>query len=129
MSKRRLSEKQHAAIAILTDPAAKDLTYREIAERVGVDESTLRRWRTKNDLFIDEMIRQTKRNAVSDLPKVMHAIPDIIVNSENAAMLRTWLQALGVLTEKVEIDNRTSGNDIDAIKADIERMRKRSSDE
>lgn len=129
MSKRRLSEKQHAAIVILTDPAAKDLTYREIAERVGVDESTLRRWRTKNDLFIDEMIRQTKRNAVSDLPKVMHAIPDIIVNSENAAMLRTWLQALGVLTEKVEIDNKTSGNDIDAIKADIERMRKRSSDE
>src|SRR5690625_2793888 len=125
MSK-RLSEKQYAAIALLTDPAAKDLLLKDIAERVGVSESTLRRWRTEDDTFINEVIAQSRRNAVVDLPRVMQAVPDIIINSENAAMLRTWLQSIGALTEKIEVDNiGTNDSDIGNIKAEIERMKRR----
>jgi|SRR5690625_644692 len=130
MSKRRLNEKQHAAIALLTDPASRDMTLKEIAERVGVSESTLRRWRTENDTFIDEVIAQTRRNAVADLPRVMQAVPDIIVNSENAAMFRTWLQSIGALTERVEVSNKGgSDEEMDDIKAKIERMRKGKDEE
>ena len=126
MSRRRLNEKQIAAIALLTDPSTKGMTLKEIAERVGVSESTLRRWRTENDIFIDEVIAQTRRNAVADLPRVMQAVPDIIINSENAAMLRTWLQSIGAITEKIEVDNKgTNDSDIGNIKAEIERMKRR----
>src|SRR5690625_1597900 len=129
MSK-RLSEKQYAAIALLTDPAAKDLLLKDIAERVGVSESTLRRWRTEDDTFINEVIAQSRRNAVVDLPRVMQAVPDIIINSENAAMLRTWLQAIGALTERIEVDNKGgSADDVDDIRAEIERMRRRDAGE
>jgi|SRR6185312_13689025 len=125
MSKRKLNEKQHAAIALLTDIGTYTLTYEEIADRVGVTPNTLRRWRTENDDFINEVIAQTRRNAVGDLPRVMRAVPDIIVNSENAAMLRTWLQAIGALTERIEVDNKSSSSDdIDDMKAQIERFRK-----
>lgn len=130
MSKRRLSEKQYAAIALLTDPAAKDLLLKDIAKRVGVSESTLRRWRTEDDAFINEVIAQSRRNAVVDLPRVMQAVPDIIINSENAAMLRTWLQAIGALTERIEVDNKGgSTDDVDDIRAEIERMRRRDAGE
>lgn len=125
MSKRRLNEKQIAAIALLTEVGTDRLTYEEIAERVGVSSSTLRRWRTEDEDFIAEVIAQTRRNAVADLPRVMKAVPDIIINSENAAMFRTWLQSIGALTEKIEVENKTSGSgDIDAMKAEIERFRK-----
>src|SRR5690625_2176036 len=124
MSRRRLNEKQIAAIALLTDPSTKGMTLKEIAERVGVSESTLRRWRTENDIFIDEVIAQTRRNAVADLPRVMQAVPDIIINSENTAMLRTWLQSIGAITEKIEVDNKGGSNaDIDDMRAQIERLR------
>lgn len=127
---KKLSEKQHAAIELLTEIGADSMEYQEIAERIGVSESTLRRWRTKDDTFIDEVIRQTKRKAVGDLPRVMRAVPDIIVDSENAAMLRTWLQSIGALTERVEVDNKTSSNDdVEDMKAKLERYRGGHSDE
>jgi len=124
MSKKRLNEKQIAAIALLTELGPEQLTYEEIAERIGVTPNTLRRWRTENDVFINEVIAQTRRNAVGDLPRVMRAIPNIIVDDKNAAMFRTWLQAIGALTEKVEIDTKSSGDvDMDAMKAQVERFR------
>lgn len=120
---KKLNEKQYAAIALLTD-FGHTLTYEEVAQRIDVSPSTLRRWRTQDEAFINEIISQSKRNAVADLPRVMNAIPDIIINSENAAMLRTWLQTIGALTDKVEVTtNATNNGDVDAIKAEIERMR------
>ena len=120
----KLNEKQIAAVALLTEVGTDSLTYEEIAERVGVTPNTLRRWRTQDDEFINEVIAQTRRNAVGDLPRVMRAVPDIIVNSENAAMLRTWLQSIGALTERVEVDNKTSGSDdVDAMRRQLERFK------
>lgn len=123
MSRRKLSPKQIAAIELLTEVGTDHLTYEEIAERVGVSSSTLRRWRTENDDFMNEMISQTKRNAVRELPRVMRAVPDIIINSENAAMFRTWMQSIGALTEKVEVSTETKDD------VDVESLRKRLFDE
>ena len=123
MSKRRLNEKQWAAIAILSLPKRAGLTYKQVAEEVGVSEQTIHNWR-KLDHFNDEIKKQVLRNSVEHLPNIFESVPKHITEEGNAAMFRTFLQSLGMLTEKVEVDNKGEGGaDIDAIKADMERMR------
>lgn len=115
MSK-KLTEKQYAAIELLTQ-VPQTLELQEIAARVGVATSTLRRWR-HDETFNNEVIKQVKRNAIADLPRVMASAPEIIIGDKNAAFFRTWLQALGVLTEKVEVETSSKeGVDIEAIRA------------
>ena len=118
----KLNDKQYAAIAILAQPKRGGLTYDQVAEQVGVDRSTLYLWR-RNDAFNDELKREIMRSTIDRLPEVMASIPDHIINDGNAAMFRTLLQAQGLLTEKVEVQSHNKTDDIDAIKAEIERMR------
>lgn len=121
---KKLSELQIAAIEFLALPKRGGLTYEQIAEKVGVTDRTLRDWR-KEDAFNEELKRQVVRNTLDRLPEVMASVPDHIINDGNAAMLRTLLQAHGMLTDKVEMETKGSGGaaDIDAMKAEIERMR------
>ena len=123
MAKRRLNEKQYAAIAVLAMPKRGGLTYKQVAENVGIAESTLHEWR-KQDAFNDELKKEVLRNAVAHLPDMYEAIPRHVIEEGNAALFRTYIQSLGMLTEKVEVDTK-QGSDMDAIKAEIERMRSR----
>ncbi|SET41997.1 Helix-turn-helix of insertion element transposase [Oceanobacillus limi] len=127
---KRLSEKQIAAITILAQPKMNGMTNDQIAEEVGVDRSTLYRWKN-DDTFNEELKRTIMRNTLDRLPEVMASIPDHIINDGNAAMFRTLLQAHGVLTEKHEINTKSSGDstDIDAMKAELEAFRKRKDSE
>ena len=118
----KLSDKQHAAIAILAQSKRGGLTYEQVAEQVGVHRDTLLSWRKQDD-FNDELKREIMRSTLDRLPEVMASIPDHIINDGNAAMFRTLLQAQGLLTEKVEVQSHNKTDDIDAIKAEIERMR------
>lgn len=124
MGRRRLNEKQIAAIALLSRPKRGGLTYKQIAEEVGVAEKTLHEWR-KLDHFNEEIKKQVLRNSVDRLPEIFDSVPDHITKEGNAAMFRTFLQSLGMLTEKVEVENKTVDSDVDSIKAEIERMRRR----
>src|SRR5690554_4793052 len=124
MSRRRLNEKQLAAIALLSVPKRGGLTYKQIAEEVGVAEKTLHEWR-KLDHFNEEIKKQVLRNSVDRLPEIFDSVPDHITKEGNAAMFRTFLQSLGMLTEKVEVENKAVDSDVDSIKAEIERMRRR----
>jgi transcriptional regulator with XRE-family HTH domain len=126
MAKRKkLNEKQLAAIAILSLPDRGGLTYKQVAERVGVAESTIHEWR-KLDHFNDEIKKQVLRNAVADLPNIYASIPRHIIDEGNAAMFRTYVQTLGMLTEKVEINDSSEGaSDVESIKAELERLRQR----
>ena len=118
----KLNDKQYAAIAILSQPKRGGLTYDQVAEEVGVSRTTLAEWRKRDD-FNDELKRQIMRDTIDRLPDVMASIPDHIINDGNAAMFRTLLQAQGLLTEKVEVSTQANGNDVDTIKAEIERLR------
>jgi len=120
----KLNDKQYAAIAILSQPKRGGLTYEQVAERVGVERTTLYHWR-KDDLFNDELKRQIMRDTIDRLPEVMAAVPDLIINEGNAAMFRTLLQAQGLLTEKVEMTTQSGTEDIDAMKAKLEALRKK----
>lgn len=122
---KRLNELQLAAIEFLSVPKRGGLTYEQIANKVGVSAVTLYKWR-HNDDFNDELKREIVRKTIDRLPEVMEAVPDIIINDGNAAMLRTLLQAHGLLTDKVEVDNKTgTDSDIESMKAEIERIRNR----
>lgn len=122
MGRRRLDERQLNAIVELAKPDRD--TYEEIAEKVGVSTVTLWKWR-QDDLFNEELKRQVLRGSVAYLPDVFASIPKHIIEEGNAAMLRTYLQSLGMLTEKVEVDNKGDRDtDMDEMRAKIERMRK-----
>lgn len=127
MAKRkpRFNEKQLAAIAILSLPDRGGLTYKQVAERVGVSEQALHNWRKRDD-FNEEIKKQVLRNAVDDLPNIFKSIPKHIIEDGNAAMFRTFLQSLGMLTEKVEVNNTTDTEaDLDRIKAEIMARKKK----
>lgn len=120
---KKLNERQIAAVTLLALPKRGGLTYDEIAEKAGIARSTLQEWR-KDDDFNDELKRQVIRNTLDDLPEIMASIPQHIIKDGNAALFRTLLQAHGMLTDKVEVDTKSSGStDVDAMKAEIERMR------
>lgn len=120
---RKLSEKQIAAITLLSLPKRGGMTYEEIAAQVGIARSTLQEWR-KDDAFNEELKRQIVRNTLDDLPEIMASTTKHIVESGNAAMLRTVLQTHGMLTERLEVDNKDGNkSDVDAMKAEIARMR------
>lgn len=124
MAKRKLSDKQYAAIAILAQPKRAGLTLEQVAKEVGVSRQSLNNWRN-DDRFNDELKRTIMRSTIDRLPEVMQSVPDHIINDGNAAMFRTLLQAQGLLTEKVEVETSDKSVDIDAIR---ERLRKDSAE-
>lgn len=115
----KLSEMQYAAIAILALPKRGGMSYEQVAEQVGVDVRTLHRWRS-DDRFNDELKRKIMRDTLDRLPEVQASIPDHIINDGNAAMYRTMMQSLGLLTDKVEVETTQKGAvDIEAIRAKL----------
>ncbi|MCY9546793.1 phBC6A51 family helix-turn-helix protein [Lysinibacillus xylanilyticus] len=117
-----LNDKQYSAIAILSQPKRGGLTYEQVADEVGISRRQLQEWR-KDDAFNDELKRQIMRDTIDRLPEIMESIPDHIIKDGNAAMFRTLLQSFGMLTEKVEVETKNDSTSIEAMKADIERIR------
>ena len=125
MSSRRLSEKQIAAIEILSRPNRGGMTYDQIAKEVGVARSTLFEWK-KQDYFNEALKKEIVRKTQDRLPEVFDSIIDNIIETGNAAAFRTLLQTHGMLTDKVEVSqNNADSTKIDDIKAEIERLKQR----
>lgn len=124
MAKKRLNEKQLAAIEYLALPKRGGMTYQQIAEAIGVHRDTLLRWRNDDD-FNEELKKKIVRNTIDRLPEIFDSVPDHIINDGNAAMFRTLLQAHGLLTEKHEVESKSNEANVDAVKAEIERLRAR----
>lgn len=123
MSSHRLNEKQIAAIEILSRPNRGGMTYEQIAKEVGVAKSTLFEWR-KQDYFNESLKKEIIRKTQDRLPEVFDSIIDNIIETGNAAAFRTLLQAHGMLTDKVEVNqNNPDSTKIDDIKAEIERLK------
>ncbi|QIG62613.1 HTH domain-containing protein [Sporosarcina phage Lietuvens] len=121
---KKLTDKQYAAITLLSLPKRGGLTYEQVAEQVGVTRKTLAEWRRKDE-FNDELKREIVRTTLDSMPDIMASIPAHIINDGNAALFRTLLQAHGMLTDKVEVETKGSGSDVDAIKARLEDMRRK----
>lgn len=118
----KLTDKQYAAIALLSLPKRGGLTFAEVAERVGVSDRALRTWRN-DDKFNNELKAQVMRNSIDDLPDIVASFKTHIVEQGNAALARTFMQALGMLQERVEVTTDNKGTDMEALKAEILRMK------
>lgn len=116
----KLSAEQYEAIEYLAQPKRGGLTYAEIAEKVGITERGLYKWR-QDETFNNELNRRIVRSLSDRLPEMMSSIPDHVIKDGNAALFRTAMQALGLLTEKVEVDTKSSATDMDAMQAEIDR--------
>ncbi|WP_060210515.1 phBC6A51 family helix-turn-helix protein [Sporosarcina koreensis] len=113
----KLTDKQYAAIEYLSVPKRGGLTYEQVAEEVGVHVDTLLNWRRKDD-FNNALNRRIIQKTQDRMPEVFDAAIDGIILDKNAAIFRTFLQAHGLLTERHEVEARTTGSvDVDAIRA------------
>lgn len=121
MSKRRLNEKQYAAIEFLALPKRGGMTYEEIAAEVGVTDRTLRNWR-KDETFNKALKEAIVRNTIDRLPDIFDAAIDGVITDKNAAMFRTILQAHGLLTDKLEVE--TKGDNVVNTEELREKLRK-----
>lgn len=97
-----LTPEQYEAIAYLVQPKKGRLNYKQIAERVGVDERTLLRWRKKPD-FDAEYKAEIVRLTHARLPELMDALADHAINDGNAAMAKLILEANRMLTKQVDV--------------------------
>ena len=105
----KLNEKQIAAIEYMALPKRGGLTYVQIAEKVGVSEQTIHRWKN-DDTFYNALSRTIVRNTQDRLPELFDAAIDGVITEKNAALFRTLIQAHGLLTEKVEDVTKGSGD-------------------
>lgn len=119
----KLNEKQVAAIEYLSAPKRSGMTYQEIADEVGVSKSTLFEWK-KKDYFNNALNKAIVRKTQDRMPDVMDSIVDNVIETGNAAAFRTLVQMHGMLTEKIEVDNKEgSAEDLDEMREKIRKMR------
>lgn len=128
---KQLTEQQLLAIEHLALPKRGGKTIKEIADDVGVSERTIQRWR-QDDAFVKAVGRRVMMSSQDRLPELMNAAPDLFLKDGNAALLRVLLQAYGLLTDKVEVDSRVSGNgdgvDMAAVRAELARFKSEQGD-
>lgn len=129
MALKQLGAEHHTAIHWLAQPKKGGKTYGEIAEICGVHPNTIGNWR-KDPLFEAELKRQMVRNTQDKLPELLESLADIAIRDGNAAMAKLALQVNGLLTDKVEVETKQSGDvDVTALKAKIEAFKQRHPNE
>lgn len=106
-----LKAEQYEAIAYMVQPKMGGLTYKEIAERIGVDERTIRNWR-KTPEFDAEYKAEVVRTTHARLPEVMASLADHAIENGNAAMAKLILEANRMLTKQVDV-NATEAKAVD----------------
>lgn len=121
-----LNEKQYQ----LMDYVAEGKTNIEAAELLGVHRNTISNWR-RNPEWQEEYKRRAVERTHSRLPQLLDAMMDEAIKNGNAAMSKLLLQVNGLLTDKVEVQSKSAekgSNDIDAMRAEIERFRREQRD-
>ncbi|PAD72442.1 phBC6A51 family helix-turn-helix protein [Paenibacillus campinasensis] len=121
---KQLNAAQYVAIEWLSIPNKGGKTYEEIAGICGVHLNTLKQWR-KDKTFDAELKRAIIRNNSHKLPELVESLAEIAIRDGNAAMAKLALQVNDMLTDRVEVDSKDSGNtDIEALKQRIAALKK-----
>ncbi|KAB2332937.1 phBC6A51 family helix-turn-helix protein [Bacillus mesophilum] len=121
-----LNAAQYEAIQYLALPGHGDLTQEQIAEKVGVTRKTLYQWRQSIE-FQDELKREISRNTAEKMGDVVNAMYKQAIDG-NAAAAKLLFQSTGMLTDRLEVEDRTkqsdrSANTVEDMKAEIARLR------
>lgn len=125
----KLTAEQYIAIEWISQPKKGGKTFEEIAEICGVHPNTIGNWR-KDKTFDAELKRAIVRNNSARLPELVESLTDIAIRDGNAAMAKLALQVNDMLTDRVEVDTKsTETTDVEALKQRIEALKKRDSQE
>ncbi|MBH9965578.1 phBC6A51 family helix-turn-helix protein [[Bacillus] enclensis] len=126
---KHLKPEQLNAIKLLAQPKQGGLTHEEIAEKVGVTRQTLYNWR-QDVRFNDEIKREISRNTMQHIPAIIDSLVKQATKESqpSAKAAELLLKTVSMLNDRLEIEDRSkssenSTTDIDAMKAEIERMK------
>lgn len=81
--KKTLKPEQLKAIALIVSRDVNGMTYKQIADEIGVAESTIFRWKEK-DYFVDELNRQAELMQKAFLSEAYNRLRGIITNPHTA---------------------------------------------
>lgn len=114
---KRLEAHHLIAIHYLAQPRRGGKTMEEIAKECGVDRRTLYKW-LRDPLFERELKKEIARQSMNRLPEVLESMADAAVEDRNAAAAKLVLQVHGMLTDKLEVEQKQIENvpDIEELK-------------
>lgn len=123
MAFKSLNTEHYIAIGYLAQPRQGGKTNEEIAKECGVDVRTLYRWK-RDPLFERELKREIARQSAARLPEVLESMADAAIVDKNAAAAKLVLQVNEMLTDKVEVEQRTQTDvpDIEELKRMVAEM-------
>ncbi len=97
-----LSATQYEAIDLLVLRGKQKMTKGAIAEKLGINPRTLRRWE-QDPVFINEYKRLVVQATTSRMPEILDALTDAVIEDRSAAAAKLLLQMHGMLTKTVEV--------------------------
>lgn len=121
MALKRLEAHHLIAIEYLSLPKRGNKTMAQIAEAAGVSKQAVYDW-LKDPLFTKELNKAIVRESKLRVADVLDSMADAAINDKNAQAAKIVLQVNDLLTEKMEIEQKTTGNapDLDALKREVE---------
>lgn len=129
MALKQLKPHHYVAINYLSQVNHAGKTMEQIAEECGVHRTTLYAWK-EDPLFETELKKAMMRTTLDKMPDILESVPQHIIDKGNAAMFKTLLQALGMLTEHHAItDTRdTNGPSIEDMRRELAEKRDKAGD-
>lgn len=121
-----LKAEQLDAIHYLAQPKNGGKTLDEIATECGITPRTLYNWR-REPVFERELKKEMARRSQDRLSELIDSLTEIAIRDGNASFAKLALQVNGMLTDKLEVEqtNTKAATDVDTMRAEIERFRKR----
>lgn len=110
----KLTDKQLQCISLLIMKDFTNQNNQQIAEEVGVSPKTIYQW-YKEDIFVDELNRQTEAIQRAWLNEAYHQLRKIMVNGTEKNQLKAieiFLKNQGRLIEKQEVSHEVKSDSI-----------------
>ena len=117
----KFTDKQIAAIEILSQPKRGGLTYEQVADTVGVNRCTLLEWR-RNDDFIQAVTKRAIMNLHADLPEVFAANMTRAKAGE-VRSVELMYKLLELLVDKAEVIVEEKDGSNETVADDIKRLK------
>ena len=104
---KELTDKQIEAIKLLVD-YEQDLSYKDIADKVGVHYKTLYNWRKNDKTFIEVKKEAAEAGLIEKVDKVNRALLKGALEG-NARLIKLYYKRIGMYVDKKEISGPNGG--------------------
>ncbi|MGY3187155.1 phBC6A51 family helix-turn-helix protein [Lysinibacillus sp. TE18511] len=104
-------------------PKGKRRSYVEIAKEVGVSDRTLRKWR-QLPAMLEYKTAVTDTYLADNRTRVMQALVNEC-EAGNASMMKLYMQTMGMLVDKAEVEIKAPNADPDAVAARLANIKNR----